>query len=76
MRQVAMRTGGHHPLKSLQPVFWGLSGTFVLAAIVVALVADVEPGDAEVATAAVLALAGLWLAHSWRVLWDDERRGG
>ena len=71
-----MRTGGHHPLKTLQPVFWALSGTFVLVAIVVAAVADVEPSDAEVATAAVLALAALWLAHSWRVLWDDERRGG
>ena len=75
MRQVAMRTGGHHTVKSLQPAFWGLSGTLVLVAIGVALVADVEPGDAELATAAVLAVAGLWLAHSWRVLWDDEHRG-
>ena len=70
-----MRTGGHHPLKSLQPVFWALSGTCVLAAIVAAVVADLEPADAELATAAILVIAALWLAHSWRVLWDDERRG-
>ena len=67
-----MRTG-RHTLKSLQPLFWALSGAFVITAIVVGLVADVEPGEAELATAAVLVLAALWLAHSWRVLWDDER---
>ena len=71
-----MRTGGHHPLKTLQPLFWGLSGTFVVAAIVVGVVADVEPAEAKLATAAIVLLAALWLAHSWRVLWDDERRGG
>ena len=73
MAHVAMRTGGHNSLRSLQPLFWGLSGTFVLVAIVVGVIADVEPADAELATAAIVVLATLWLAHSWRVLWDDER---
>ncbi len=70
-----MRTGGHHPLKSIQPLFWALSGTLVVTAIVIGVVADVKPSDAELATAAIVVLAALWLAHSWRVLWDDERRG-
>ena len=71
-----MRTGDHDRLKSIQPLFWGLSGTFVVVAILVGAVADVDPADAELATAAILALAALWLAHSWRVLWDDEHRSG
>ncbi len=69
-----MRTRGNHPLKALEPVFWALTATVVLVAIVIGVVADVDPAQAELATAAIVILATLWLAHSWRVLWDDERR--
>ena len=64
-------TGPHDRLLS---TFWALCGTAVLVALVVAAVADFDPSEAVGATAAVLALAGLWFAHSWYVLWSDEDR--
>jgi hypothetical protein len=49
--------------------------SIVVLAIAIAALAGLEPSDAWPLTAAVLVLAVLWLAHEWRRLWEDERRG-
>ena len=58
----------------LESALWALCGALVFGALVIAAIADVDPGEAKAATAAVLLLTALWLAHSWRQLWRDERR--
>jgi hypothetical protein len=55
--------------------FWGACATVVVLFIFFAALGAVDPGDAVAPTAAVLALAALWLAHEWRELFKDERRG-
>jgi len=69
-----LRIHGHHRHDRLLSTFWALCGTTVVVALIVAAVADFDPSEAVGATAAVLAIAALWLAHSWSVLWRDERR--
>jgi protein-S-isoprenylcysteine O-methyltransferase Ste14 len=59
-----------HPLRDL---LWGACGALVVLLIFVAAAVGIEPEEAEVATGVVLVLAALWLAHSWRALWRDER---
>jgi hypothetical protein len=63
------------PIRTVRTVFWALSASVVVLAIAVAAFAGLEPSDAPPLTAAVLLLAVLWLAHEWRQLWNQERRG-
>jgi hypothetical protein len=58
---------------AIQHAIWGLCAAVVLLYILVAALGAVDPTDAELATAAVMVAAVLWLAHSWRRLWDEER---
>jgi hypothetical protein len=53
---------------------WGVLGATVLLCIFFAALADVDPSEAEVVSAAVLTLAVFWLAHEWRRLWRIEGR--
>jgi hypothetical protein len=67
----------------LVPAFWALIGALVVAYLFFVALGGVDPSDAPVATGIALALAVLWLAHSWRRLLigsrspsgDRERRG-
>lgn len=67
----------------LVPAFWALIGALVVGYLFFVVLGDVDPGDAPVASGIALALAVLWLAHSWRRLLlgsrspvgDRERRG-
>jgi hypothetical protein len=54
---------------------WGACAAFVLAFIFFAALGAFEPGEVLPLTVAALVLATLWLAHEWRALWRDERRG-
>jgi hypothetical protein len=65
----------HRRLDTLGHVFWAACGAIVLAFIFFAALGAVEPGDAVELTVVVVALAAAWLAHAWRDLWRDERRG-
>ena len=71
-----LEPGAHPVLESLRHVFWAACGAIVLLFIFVAALGAVEPEDALGVTIVVVALAVLWLAHAWRELWRDERRGG
>ncbi len=59
----------------LRHAFWGLCASAVMLFILLAALGAFEPGEVEALTAGVLALAVLWLGHSWRELWRQERRG-
>lgn len=67
----------------LRAAFWAIIGSIVVIYLFFVALGGIEPGDAEVATIIVLALAVLWLAHAWRRLikgssspvGDRERRG-
>jgi hypothetical protein len=56
--------------------FWWACGAIVLAFIFFAALGAVDPAEAVELTIVVLVLAVLWLAHAWRDLWREERRGG
>jgi hypothetical protein len=71
-----LRRRGHRLPGFVRTGLWGVLGATVLLYIFFAAVADVDPSEAEVATAAVLTLAVLWLAHEWRRLWRVERHSG
>jgi hypothetical protein len=71
---------------SRQNVFaalWALVGALVVVYLFFIVLGDKKPGDAPVVSGIVLALAVVWLAHSWRRLYgggaispaDRERRG-
>jgi hypothetical protein len=64
------------PIRTLRTVFWALCAIVVVLSIGVGALAGVEPSDAWPLTAAVLALAVLWLWHEWHRLWQEERRRG
>jgi hypothetical protein len=65
-----------HPLLStLSHAFWALCATIVVLFIFFAALGALEPSEALELTIVVLALAALWLAHAWRELFRDERRG-
>ena len=64
----------HPRLGKLLHLFWGSCGVIVLLFIGLAALSAIDPAEAVELTAAVLALAVLWLAHAWRGLWRDERR--
>ncbi len=65
------------------PALWALVGALVVVYLFFIVLGDVRPGNAPVASAIALALAVLWLLHSWRRLLlgsrspsgDRERRG-
>jgi hypothetical protein len=63
---------GQHPFIH---AFWAVCAAIVVMFIFFAALGAVEPGDAVEVTAVVVALAAAWLAHAWRDLWRDERRG-
>jgi hypothetical protein len=65
-----------HGRASIAHAFWGACGAIVLAYIFVAALGAFQPDEAVELTIVVLALAVLWLAHSWRELWRDERGDG
>jgi hypothetical protein len=56
-------------------VFWATCAALVLLFIFFAALGAFEPGDVLPVTIAAVVLATLWLAHEWRGLWRDERRG-
>jgi hypothetical protein len=64
----------HRLLDAVRQAFWAACGAIVLLYIFLAALSAVDPAEAEVATAVVLVLAVLWLAHNWRRLWLDERQ--
>jgi hypothetical protein len=67
---------GEHPaLDRLAHAFWAMCGALVLLFIFFAALGAIDPTEAVEVTVVVLALAVLWLAHAWRDLWLDERRG-
>jgi len=66
--------GEHHLRQTLVSVFWAVCAAAVMLALVLGAILDVQPSDAEAATAAVLLAAALWLAHEWRLQWRQERR--
>jgi hypothetical protein len=63
-------------LNTLAHAFWALCATVVVLFIFFAALGALEPSEALELTIVVLALAALWLAHAWRDLFRDERRGG
>jgi hypothetical protein len=68
--------GDEHPrLSSLAHAFWAACGTIVVLFIFFAALGAIEPSEALELTIVVMALAALWLAHAWRGLFRDERRG-
>jgi cobalamin biosynthesis protein CobD/CbiB len=64
----------HPRLGTALHLFWGACAAIVLLFIFFAALGAIDPADAVVVTAVVLALALLWLTHAWRGLWRDERR--
>ena len=65
----------HLQLRRHGPVgVWGVLGATALLYIFFAALADVDPSEAEVATAGLLTLGVIWAAHEWRRLWRLERR--
>jgi hypothetical protein len=61
-----------------------LCGALVALYVFFALLGGVSPSEAKTATVLIVALAPIWLAHSWRHIWaegnvsphrDRERRG-
>lgn len=66
-----MRTSHEHP--GLIRFLWATCGALVLVFIFLASLGAFEPGDVIVLTAAVVALAAIWLAHEWREQFKDER---
>lgn len=68
---------------TIQAALWAFMGGLVVLYLFFLAIGAVTPDDAPVATIAVLVLAVLWMAHSWRRLWgggasqvgDRERRG-
>ena len=68
---------------TIQAIIWAVLGAVVVLYLFFLAVGAVTPDDAPAATIAVLVLAALWMAHSWRRLWgsgaspygDRERRG-
>jgi hypothetical protein len=70
----------HHPhehsaLDRLAHGFWAMCGSLVILFIFFAALGAIDPTEAVEVTVVVLALAVLRLAHAWRELWRDERRG-
>jgi hypothetical protein len=65
----------HPHLSAAVHAFWAACGAIVLLFIFFAALGAVEPSEALELTVIVLALAVLWLAHAWRDLWRQERRG-
>jgi hypothetical protein len=65
--------GSHPRLSSMAHAFWAVCGTVVVAFIFFAALGAFDPADAVVPTVVVLVLATLWVSHSWRQLWRDER---
>jgi hypothetical protein len=65
-----------HVRDSVAHAFWAACGAIVLAYIFFAALGAVQPDEAVELTVVVLTLAVLWLAHTWRDLWRDERGDG
>jgi len=65
------------------PAIWAVVGALVVVYLFFVALGNFKPSDAPVATGIALALAVLWLAHSWRRVLtagksprgDRERRG-
>jgi hypothetical protein len=65
------------------PAIWAIIGALVVVYLFFVALGNFKPADAPVATGVALALAVLWLAHSWRRVvvagrsprGDRERRG-
>jgi uncharacterized membrane protein YjgN (DUF898 family) len=64
----------HPRLATLLQLFWGSCAVIVLLFILLSALRAIDPTDVVILTAAVLAIAVLWLAHAWLGLWRDERR--
>ena len=71
------RTGGEdESARTLQTAFWTVAGAIVVLYIFFAALGGIDPAEARAATIVVLVLAVLWLAHSWRRLWAEEKNLG
>ncbi len=55
------------------PALWAVCGAAVVIYLFFVVLGSVSPGDAPAASGVALALAVLWLAHSWRRLATDAR---
>ena len=69
--------------QNLLAALWALVGAIVVVYLFFMVLGDKKPGDTPILSGIVLALAVVWLAHSWRRLVgggaispaDRERRG-
>jgi hypothetical protein len=71
-----IRAGQGHHRESAPHLLWGACAALVLLFIFFAALGAFEPGEVVPVTVAAVLLAAAWLAHEWRALWRDERRGG
>lgn len=77
------RAGDTEGRFALVPALWAIVGALVVVYLFFVALGNFKPGDAPVATGVALALAVLWLGHSWRRVMvagrsprgDRERRG-
>lgn len=67
-----MRTMLDRPRQPLH-YWWAVCGLVVVGYVLLAALGAFEPGEVLALTIAVVALAGLLLAHEWREQFRDER---
>ena len=64
----------HPRVDAAMHLFWAVCAATVLVFILLAALDVINPAEAIAFTVVSLALAVLWLGHSWLGLWRDEKR--
>jgi hypothetical protein len=62
-----------HASAGFAQLAWGVGASVVVAYILLAALAVIEPGEELAVTILVVALAAALLAHGWREQFRDER---